>query len=238
MMMTRYSVLVCDYDGTLALGDFAAAEVVDALRCVAESGTKLILATGRELPEIQQVFPDLGIFQWVVAENGAILYQPSRALKEVLGSAPPETFFDELRKENIGPVARGEVVAAIDSKHAAALKRTVQSLYLPYQVILNKNSAMVLPAGIDKGTGVKAVLQKFGISCREVVAVGDGENDVDLFRIAGYRVAVANAVPELQEAADMVTTAANGRGVMEMIELLFASTPMMSENKGAVNADL
>jgi hydroxymethylpyrimidine pyrophosphatase-like HAD family hydrolase len=90
---------------------------------------------------------------------------------------------------------------------------------------------MVLPSGVDKGTGVGMVLESMGVSAKETVAVGDGENDEDLFRIAGFRVAVANAVPELKACADMVTTAENGAGVMELIDALLESAPIFIDSK-------
>jgi len=50
--------------------------------------------------------------------------------------------------------------------------------------------------------------------------VGDGENDSDLFSVAGFRVAVANAVPELKRMADWVTPSAAGVGIEQLSSLL------------------
>ena len=63
------------------------------------------------------------------------------------------------------------MIAAIHSRHAAVLNETILALGLPYHVILNKNSAMVLPSGVDKGTGVVAVLESMGVATKETVAV-------------------------------------------------------------------
>ena len=90
---------------------------------------------------------------------------------------------------------------------------------------------MVLPAGVDKGTGVEEVLKKLGVAISDVVAVGDGENDEDLFRVAGFRVAVANAVPALKESADMVTAGENGSGVIELVDALLESASIFSDSK-------
>jgi phosphoglycolate phosphatase (TIGR01487 family) len=228
--MNRYSLLVCDYDGTLATGETAGSQIIEALTSASDAGTKLVLATGRELPDIRRVLPEIELFQWVVAENGAVLFEPATGVKEVLGTSPPESFFQEIRRRGIGAVARGDVIAAIHSRHAAVLNETICALGLPYHVILNKNSAMVLPSGVDKGTGVAMVLESMGVSTKETIAVGDGENDEDLFRIAGFRVAVANAVPELKACADMVTTSENGAGVMELIDALLESAPIFIDS--------
>ncbi len=79
---------------------------------------------------------------------------------------------------------------------------------------------MVLPRGVNKGSGLQWVLNRLGVQEKEVISVGDGENDVDLFLASGFRVAVANAVPELKKMADWVTPAAAGCGVEQLSELL------------------
>jgi hydroxymethylpyrimidine pyrophosphatase-like HAD family hydrolase len=91
---------------------------------------------------------------------------------------------------------------------------------LTHHVILNKDSAMVLPEGVNKGSGLRWVLKRLGLSKKDVIGVGDGENDADLFQASGLRVAVANAVPELKEMADWVTPGLAGSGVEQLSELL------------------
>ena len=56
-----------------------APSTLKALDLLAQSGRKLVLATGRELPDLQQVFPELERFAMVVAENGALLYEPAKS---------------------------------------------------------------------------------------------------------------------------------------------------------------
>ena len=52
----RYRVLACDYDGTLARHGHVEAATLDALKRLKESGRKLILVTGRELPDLFNIF--------------------------------------------------------------------------------------------------------------------------------------------------------------------------------------
>ena len=54
----RFLALATDYDGTLAHDGRVTAETLDALRRLRESGRKLILVSGRRLPELQETFPD------------------------------------------------------------------------------------------------------------------------------------------------------------------------------------
>lgn len=68
-----------------------------------------------------------------------------------------------------------------------------------------------------KGEALKAVCLAEGFSLSEVVVVGDSYNDVDMFRVAGHGVAVANAVPELKELAELVVSSCDEDGVAEAV---------------------
>jgi hydroxymethylpyrimidine pyrophosphatase-like HAD family hydrolase len=81
---------------------------------------------------------------------------------------------------------------------------------------------MVLPAGVDKATGLAAALEELGLPARGVVGVGDAENDHPLLAACGFGVAVANALPALKERADRVTAGDHGEGVVELAEWLLA----------------
>ena len=125
-MKNRFSLLVYDYDGTLAIGETVDRQIIEALVSISEAGKKLVLATGRELLDIRRVLPEIGLFQWVVAENGAVLFEPSTGEKRILGNTPPKSFFLELQKQGIGPIARGEVIAAVSSKYEVRLTKIIR----------------------------------------------------------------------------------------------------------------
>ncbi|HEY8537301.1 MAG TPA: HAD hydrolase family protein, partial [Steroidobacteraceae bacterium] len=87
----------------------------------------------------------------------------------------------------------------------------------------NGSSIAVLPIGVSKASGVQYVLEDLGLSARNLVAVGDAENDIALFDLAEHSVAVANASLSLKRVADRVTHASYAEGVMEVArELLEA----------------
>ena len=69
--------LATDYDGTLAHDGVVDGPTVEALNDFKRSGRKLILVTGRELPDLRRVFPHLELFDTAVVENGALLFTPS-----------------------------------------------------------------------------------------------------------------------------------------------------------------
>lgn len=83
-----YLAIAADYDGTIAHDGVVDPATFDALKEFKAGGRRLILVTGRELPDLKRVFPKLQIFDRVVAENGALIYDPSTEEEWVIGSVP------------------------------------------------------------------------------------------------------------------------------------------------------
>ena len=219
-----YRALATDYDGTLATNgrvDDATWAAVDRLKA---SGRAVILVTGREMHELFQVCPGLDRFDRVVAENGAILYRPADRSEVALAAPPPDGFFAALQGRGVGPISAGRVIVATWEPHREAIEATIREMGLDLVVIPNKRALMVLPPGVDKGSGLRAALGELGIGPRQVVGVGDAENDSDLLWACGLGVAVANALPALKEFADVVTAGERGAGVAELIDRMIAGT--------------
>lgn len=73
-------------------------------------------------------------------------------------------------------------------------------------------------AGATKYHGLERLAALLGLERSRIVAFGDGENDFDLLRFAGYGVAVANAHPVLREQADFVCPSVDDEGVAQVVE--------------------
>ncbi len=71
---------------------------------------------------------------------------------------------------------------------------------------------------VSKGSGLQFVADRLGFTPAETVACGDGENDRELLDWAGFRVAVANAHPEILARADLVLPDVEHEGVAELLE--------------------
>jgi phosphoglycolate phosphatase (TIGR01487 family) len=216
----HYVALACDYDGTLATEGRVPDHVVDALRRVSSSGRKLILVTGRQIDELETVFDHLDLFDRIVAENGGVLYDPTTKDRRPLAEAPPDDFIEALRARGVDEMSVGEVIVATWEPHDAAALDAIKELGLEREIIFNKGAVMVLPSGVNKATGLEAALDELGMSARNVVGVGDAENDHAFVELAALGVAVANAIPALRDRADHVTDAERGDGVVELIERL------------------
>jgi HAD superfamily hydrolase (TIGR01484 family) len=218
----RYQALATDYDGTLAADGHVNTPTIQALQDLHASGRRLILVTGRELPEILQLFPKITLFEWVVAENGALLYETQTKAEKLLVPPPPERFVETLRSREVKPVSMGRVIVATRQPNEKVVLEVIRDLGLELQVIFNKGAVMILPSGVNKAIGLQAALKEMSVPVESVVGVGDAENDHAFLKLCGFSAAVSNALPALKETADLVTTGDHGAGVTELIRAILA----------------
>lgn len=218
----RYLALATDYDETIARSGVVARETNAALDRLKASGRTLILVTGRELNDLLKCYPDIGRFDRVVAENGALLFRPDTYADRVLAESPPPAFIEELRRRGVSPLAVGRTIVATVEPFETVVLDVIRHLGLEWHVIFNKGSVMALPSGVTKATGLGATLADLGIAPERVVGVGDAENDHAFLTLCGCGVAVANALPGLQARAEWVTAGAGGAGVIELIERILS----------------
>jgi hypothetical protein len=214
--------LATDYDGTLASHGVVADATLEALRRLKASGRKLLLVTGRELPDLERVFAHLAVFDMVVAENGALTWRPGAGEARQLAPSPPPAFVAALEAQGLQPLAVGRSIVATADEYAPLVEQTIRELGLNWRTILNKDSVMVLPAGVDKASGLAAALDELGLAAADVLGVGDAENDQVFLAACGVSAAVANALPDLKAAVDIVTPEPEGAGVAWLIDRLLA----------------
>lgn len=222
---TRIRALATDYDGTLADRGAVDAPTWAALDRLRASGRKLVLVTGRELPELLDVCDGITRFDRVVAENGALLYRPGDGTETVLAPPPPEGFVEALRARGVGPISVGRAIVATWEPHAATVEAAIRELGLDLVVTPNKRAVMVLPPGVDKASGLRVALGELGLAPGDAIGVGDAENDLAFLRICGRSAAVANALPGLKARVDLVARGERGAGVAELVDAILADDP-------------
>ncbi|RWF51053.1 MAG: HAD-IIB family hydrolase [Mesorhizobium sp.] len=215
-----FIALATDYDGTLAHDGAVSKKTLAALERFKKSGRKLLLVTGRELPDLKRVFPDVGLFDKVVAENGALIYTPASEEERVISLSPEPKFVARLKKQGVKPLSVGRSIVATWEPHQATVLEVIKKMGLELEIIFNKGAVMILPSGVNKATGLAAALEDLRLSPHNVVGIGDAENDHAFLQACGCSVAVDNAIPAVKSTATLVTSGARGKGVEELIAKL------------------
>jgi hydroxymethylpyrimidine pyrophosphatase-like HAD family hydrolase len=216
----RYLVLVTDYDGTLAMDGTADESTLSALERLRLSGRRAILLTGRQLDDLLTVCPRLSLFDYVVAENGAVVYEPRTREQTLLGTPPPARFLRRLRELTGNSIGVGKVIVDTRVPHHTAVLQAIQEMGLDLQIVFNRDAVMVLPAGMNKSRGMNHALRKLGLSPHEAIGIGDAQNDCSFLERCECAVAVANALPTIRELAAFTTAGEAGQGVTEVIDEL------------------
>jgi len=78
-----------------------------------------------------------------------------------------------------------------------------------------------MPSNTNKGSGLARLMNLLDIKKEEIIAFGDGNNDIEFFQNAGWPVAMANACEELKPYARLTTKSNEEDGVAELLEKIF-----------------
>jgi hydroxymethylpyrimidine pyrophosphatase-like HAD family hydrolase len=178
--------------------DFVAAlyDLCDAERCVATVtvGDEVLLKLDGE-PDRAQMMPEM---RWVPRLAGA-----SQALPRVAA------------------IQGGRVNARIRAELEPVFAERVHffdSIGPTGKLILT-----ITAATASKGAALEAACRHLGLAPRDVVAFGDAENDLEMFRVAGASVAMGQADDEVKKHATAVTVRNDEAGVARAIEKLLAT---------------
>ena len=82
------------------------------------------------------------------------------------------------------------------------------------------NQCEISAKGISKGKSIKRLAKLLDISHNNIIAVGDGINDIDMIKSASVGIAVGNACAELKAVADMITDDIEDGGILKAFEKL------------------
>lgn len=138
----RYQALITDYDGTLTREEHVAEITLDALENLKKTGRKVILATGRILEDVMLIFPEYRLFDLIVAENGALIYNPGSMEVQLIGEQPGSEFINYLQDKAV-PLSLGKVIVASWEPHQVTILEAIKRFGLEHQVVFNKGAVMI-----------------------------------------------------------------------------------------------
>jgi len=222
-----------DIDGTITLNGMGAIhlEALSRLRFLKNEGHNVVLVTGRSSIEgyILSIFG--GLTHMAVGENGGCI-----------------TFGDKIQHKLLGN--KGECIhalATIQSKLNAEIKekpvfprmtevvleRTFDIDKAQKIVDLENLNVVLTDSGyafhinskeVNKGSGFLEAVKILDVDLNDVIAIGDSETDVPLFKIVKNSIAVSNSTENLKKIAKIVTTKKSGEGVLEGLDMILSET--------------
>lgn len=246
----RYKALILDLDGTTIpmAGELPSERVIRSVREVIKRGVRVVIATGRIRQRALPAIEALGITDPCIFYNGAQLYhigkkkvlhqhciQVTQVLEflKLFQGKTIELSSEEGKQEFVIPPQNLEKLH-IFGCYVPHLTKFEAEQYMkklsafPYlKAILATQTWDGLPVvgvthvNATKQEAISHVINYFKINPEEMVAVGDGENDMPMIIAAGMGVAMGNAVGSLKEIANDIAPTVEEDGVAYIIEKYF-----------------
>lgn len=229
----RRKTFAVDIDGTITEngGGRIHLGALNSLRHMKKLGHNVILVSGRSSVEAYLLGVFGGLDTIGVGENGGCITYSSND-HHLIGNKQTCVEALSLIKTKINNVKEKPVFPRMTE---VVLERTfdildaqkiVQDSLLDVVLADSQYAIHINSSGIDKTTGFKVVMSKLGVNSEDVIAIGDSETDVPLFKLAKFSIAVGNAFDDVKSHASMVASAHAGDGVIEALDKL---APSLSE---------
>ena len=222
-----------DIDGTITLNGMGTInlEVLSRLRSLKNEGHNVVPVTGRSSVEgyILSIFG--GLTHMAVGENGGCITYGDKIQHKLLGNkgecihalATIQSRLDiEIKEKPVFP-RMTEVV----------LERTFQ-IEEAQKIVDRENLNVILSdsgygyhinsKGVNKGSGFLEAIKILDVDLNDVIAIGDSETDIPLFKIVENSIAVSNSTENLKKIAKIVTTKKSGEGVLEGLDSILSES--------------
>jgi phosphoglycolate phosphatase len=215
--------VVTDVDGTLTDDRRRLdPEAIRWVRRLEEHGVPVVLATGNVLPIALALHRSLGLSAPIVAENGGLIYRKRDGRETVERLADRSIALRALRAvRRAGLDARPlftdrwrETEVAIEpTVPLAAVRRAIRPL--PVRAEATGYAVHLMQRGAGKRRALDRALDDLGLTLRECVVLGDGDNDVGMLRAAGFGVSFASGSAAARRAARYVARSPFAAGFVE-----------------------
>jgi hypothetical protein len=218
----RKKTFAIDIDGTITEngGGTINLDALSALRHLKEAGHNVIFVSGRSSVEgfLLSVFG--GVTRTAVGENGGcITYGPNE--HTLIGQKQECIKAFEFLRSKLENVKEKPVFPRMTE---VVLQRTFdikegRKILSSYDVTLTDSmyAYHINSKGVDKGSGFEEVMKKLSVAKEDVIAIGDSETDIPLFKRASLSIALGNSSDFVKSNASMVVSTNEGDGVIEAL---------------------
>jgi phosphoglycolate phosphatase (TIGR01487 family) len=220
-------IFAVDIDGTITdnKGGRVDLDALAALRYLVKLGHKVIYVTGRSSIEAYVLSVFGGTTRIAVGENGGIITSDTNEHKlignkqecvkafEFLKTKIPEAIEKPVFPRMTEVVLERNFDVNMGKKLLADNKFDVNLTDSQYAYHINSK-------GVDKANGFLEVMNMFSAKKEDVIAIGDSETDVPLFKLAGMSVALGNSPDDVKSHATISVKGHAGDGVIEALEII------------------
>ena len=237
MRHTKPGLIALDMDGTiLSSSGELTSRTKNAIRAAAICGIPVVIATGRMYPSALPILREINITAPCVFYNGEEgwyiqIYCDDRLYVKD-SSDPRSRFYESISK--ITPVSLGDkfwdfdvdstklLGIALDEENFVLMSEKTRSRFgnRVYTATSWGSFVEITHPDVNKAKGLAIIAEKLGIDRKDILAIGDGVNDIEMIAWAGHGVAMGNASDSVKDAADEITADNDNDGAAAVIERL------------------
>lgn len=218
-------IFAVDIDGTITdnKGGRVDLDALAALRYLVKLGHKVIYVTGRSSVEAYVLSVFGGTTRIAVGENGGIITSGPNEHK-LLGNRQDCIAAFEFLKKRIPEACEKSVFPRITEVvlernfDVNMGKKILAENNFDVQLTDSQYAYHINSKGVDKASGFLEIMNMFSAKKTDVIAIGDSETDVPLFKLAGLSVSLGNAPPEVRSLTTFTVDGHAGDGMIEALE--------------------
>ena len=227
----EWDMIVFDVDGTLLDRDGFHDELVSLARRVDRDVMPVSLASGRTLPNVTPIMQAIGSSGFIVAENGGMVWDSVegheiRTLSE--GSRAKDaaewlaTKIEGLDSSGIESNRWRETEWCLSEIESFDQMKSLiaDSEWADLEVISTGFAVHIASPRVNKAAGLEIAFQQRGIDPKRVIACGDALNDLPMFDLVGFSVAVSDVYPEVVSSTDTITEEKGKGGSIELLKAI------------------
>jgi phosphoglycolate phosphatase (TIGR01487 family) len=220
-------IFAIDIDGTITdnKGGRVDLDALAALRYLVKMGHKVIYVTGRSSVEAYVLSVFGGTTRIAVGENGGIITSGPNEHKLIGNKQECVKAFEFLKTkipEAIEKPVFPRITEVVLERNFDVIlgKKLFAEHNLDVQITDSQYAYHINSKGVNKANGFLEVMNMFSAKKEDVIAIGDSETDVPLFKLAGTSVALGNAPNDVQSQATMSVPGHAGDGMIEALEAI------------------